>query len=155
MMESKPICCEELYVSFALGCGQSVLTGERKVLTVRWDLTTDQLIISLEEVALAAFHLELTKQAIVSLVSRIYDPLGILTPIMIQLKIFLQELCEAELNCDQRLTGQPLEKWNHLSSTLIQARSFLISRWYFDSIDEQVVSCTISVASVTHPSRPM
>ena len=63
----------------------------------------------------------------------------------------MQELCDAQLSWDQRLTGQPLEKWNHLSSTLIQARSFPIPRWYLDSIDEQVMSyhlCGFSDASL-------
>ena len=73
--------------------------------------------MSVEDVPHAASHLEPTKQAIVSLVGRIYDQLEILTPIVILLKIFTQELCEGKLNFDQSLTGQPLEKRNHLLST--------------------------------------
>ena len=71
MMESKPICREELYVNLALGCGQSVLTGEKKVLGIRQDPTTDQFIMSVEEATHAASHLDTTERAIISLVVRI------------------------------------------------------------------------------------
>ena len=100
MMDSKPICCEESYVSLALGWAQSVLAKERKVLGICWDPTTDQLIMSVVDVAHAASHLEPTTRAIVNLVGRIYDPLGILTPIIVSLKVFIQELCEVKLRGD-------------------------------------------------------
>ena len=60
MMESKPICCEESYVSLALNYGQSMLAGERKMLGIRWEPTTDKLIMIVEVIAYAASHLEPT-----------------------------------------------------------------------------------------------
>lgn len=63
---------DESYASRTLGTGQSVNMGERKVLGVQWDLATDQLVMSLEQIASAASELEPTKRSIVSLVGRIY-----------------------------------------------------------------------------------
>ncbi len=146
-----PTCTDETYASSTLGSGQSVRTGENKVLGVRWDLATDQLVMSLEDVASAASDLEPTKRAIVSLVGRISDPLGLLSPIVVQLKIFIQELCEAKLEWDQQLTGQLLERWHRLSSKLLEARPFLKPRCYLDGIHEQVTSyrlCGFSDASL-------
>lgn len=51
--------------------------------------------MSLEEIAAAAVNLGPTKRSIVSLVGKIYDPLGLLSPIVVRFKMFLQELCEA------------------------------------------------------------
>ena len=82
------------HVSSTLGGRQSVRTGES------WDLATDQLVMSPEDVASAASDLEHTKRAIVIIVGRIHDPLGLLSPIVVQLKVFLQELCEANLDWD-------------------------------------------------------
>ena len=59
--ESIPTCTDETYASSTVGSGQSVRTGERKVLGVRWDLATDQLVMSLEDVAAAASDLEPTE----------------------------------------------------------------------------------------------
>ncbi len=131
---------DETYTSTTLGSGQPVRSGERKVLGVRWDLATDQLVMSLEDIASAASDIEPTKRAIVSLVGKIYDPLGLLSPIVIQLKIFIQELCEAKLEWDRQLTGQPLDRWHHLSSKLHQAGPFLNPRCYMHGIQEQAIS---------------
>ena len=38
-----------------------------------------------------------TKQSVVSAVSQFYDPLGILSPVIIKFKIFLQELMRVEM----------------------------------------------------------
>ena len=134
---------EETYASSALGSGPHTGTGERRVLGVCWDLASDQLVMSLEDVASAASDLEPTKRAIVSLVGRIYDPLGLLSPIVIQLKIFIQELSQAVLDWDQQLTGPLLEKWQHLSSRLLEPRPFLTPRCYLKGIREQVISYSL------------
>lgn len=84
-------------------------------------------------------ELEPTKRVIVSFMGKIYDPLGLLSPIVVQLKIFIQELCEMRLGWDQQLTGQHLEKWHHLSSSLCESRPFLIPRCYLDGVGEQVI----------------
>ena len=54
--ETTPNCEKELYGSSNLDCGQSALTGERKVLRVCWDLTTDELIMSLEDALCSITH---------------------------------------------------------------------------------------------------
>lgn len=100
---------EETYVSSTLGSSREQRSGERKVLGIRWDIAADQLVMSLEEIASAAKELEPTKRSIVSLVGKFSDPLC-LSPIVIQFKIFLQELCEEKLDWDQPLRGKLLEK---------------------------------------------
>ena len=59
--------------------------------------------------------------------------------IVVQMKILLQELYEAELDWNQQLTGQPLEKWCHPSLKLHEARIFLTLRCYLVVIDELVM----------------
>ena len=63
-----------------------------------------------------------------------------MSPIVVQLKIFIQELYKARLEWDQQLTGQPLERWHYLSSKLLEARPFLKPRCYLAGIFEQVIS---------------
>ena len=125
---------EETYTNSTLGSGQSVGAGERKVLGVHLDLATDQLVMSLDDISIAALKLEPTKRAIVSLVGRIYDPLGIMSPVVVQLKIFVQELCAAKIDWDQLLTGQQLERWQHLSSCLQEPKPLSIPYCYLDGI---------------------
>ena len=97
---------EETYISSILGPCQEMHSGERKVLGIRWDIATDQFNMSLEDITSAAAELEPTRTVIVSLIGRFYDPLGLLSPVVIQFKIFLQEMCEARPDWDQPLTGK-------------------------------------------------
>ena len=73
---------DETYTYTTLGSSLEQQCGESKVLGVRWSIATDQLVMSLEDIAALAVELEPTKRAIVSLVGRIYDPLGLLSPIV-------------------------------------------------------------------------
>ena len=63
------------------------------MLGVRWNNSADQLAMDLKEIASTAALLNPTKRAIVSLVGRFYNPLGLLSPVVIQFKILLQEMC--------------------------------------------------------------
>ena len=130
---------------------ESTQSRERKVLGVCWDPATDQLVMCLEEVAQATLHIipscvcvynykkKPTKREIVSLVGRIFDPLRILSPVVILLKIFLQEMCVAKIAWDKELFGHLLEKWNQLASTLRQTNIFRIPRCYLNGVDDQIL----------------
>lgn len=117
--------------------------------------------MSLEQIVFAASELEPTKREIVSLVGRIYDPLGILSPIVIPLKIFTQELCVVKLDWDQPLTEQPLENWRQLSSSLREPSPIMIPRCFLDGsaafwrVSLSRSSHIASVASVMPLSRLM
>ena len=50
--------------------------------------------MDLEDIASVTAALEPTKRAVVSLVGQFYDPLGLLSPVVVQFKVFLQEMCK-------------------------------------------------------------
>ena len=97
---------------------------------VRWNVNTDQFVVSLNEIARLARSLEPTKRNIVSLVGKFYDPLGILAPVVVRFKIFLQTMCEAKLEWDQQLPINLLSKWQKLSAGLLEAQMISIP-WNF------------------------
>ena len=57
--------------------------GEQKTLGVKWCVETDHFEFDLSEVGRQARSLSPTKRHIVSLIWRIYDPLGFLSPVVI------------------------------------------------------------------------
>lgn len=134
---------DETYSSSTLCPSQNTQPGERKVLGIRWDVSVDQFVMSLEDIGSLARELDPTKRAIVSLVGKFYDPLGFLSPVVISFKIFLQELCEAKLGWDQTLTGRLLEKWRYLSSSLCEGQRFSMPRCYIDGIQDQNTTYTL------------
>ena len=80
---------------------------------------------------------------IVSLVGRFYDPLGYLTPVVVQFKLFLRELCEAKIDWDQPISGELMDSWNSLRLNLQNSPSISIPRCYLESISEEIMSCTL------------
>uniref|UniRef100_A0A1X7SMK5 Reverse transcriptase domain-containing protein n=1 Tax=Amphimedon queenslandica TaxID=400682 RepID=A0A1X7SMK5_AMPQE len=103
---------------------------EQKVLGIRWKVKEDALVFDIREVGELANVTGPTKRN-VQAVGQIYDPLEILTPITIRLKIFLQELHKSRIGWDQQLTGDLLNRWRILVSELRRSNLIEIPRYYF------------------------
>eukprot|EP00731_Ephydatia_muelleri_P009492 Em0005g78a len=80
------------YVKSMFG-GCQVDSSGVKVLGVQWDSVLDQLSFDIHHIGNAADKVQPTKRNIVGIVSRIYDPLGVLTPFTILFKILFRRLC--------------------------------------------------------------
>ena len=66
-----------------------------------------------------------------SMPTRLFDPLGIVSLVTIQFKILFQQLCVAKVNWDEPLTGRLLEQWNQLISMLRCSDHLRICQCYF------------------------
>ena len=73
---------------------------------------------------------EPTRQNAVSLSARFFDPIGIVSPVIILFKIFYQQLCAAKVRWDESLTGRLLKGWKSLCPALQSADSITIPRCY-------------------------
>ena len=70
----------------------------RKVLGIEWDDDGDKLIFRLNEIFKDALNIHPTKRNILSVISTIYDPVGYLQLVTIQLKILFQEICKLKVD---------------------------------------------------------
>ena len=127
------------YAKETLGVSQKPLQGEHKVLGVRWDTTDDSLTLDVTDVAIAAKDLTPTRRNVVSVVGRFYDPMGVLSPVVIQFKIF-QQLCESRVEWDQPISGELLSKWQSLVSMLESGPQISIPRCFLYGVAEEVES---------------
>ena len=100
----------------------------------------DHFVIDVSYIATLVKELEPTKRNLVSIVGRFYDPLGFVSPVVIQFKIFFQELCRAKLEWDQTLEGEVLQKWRNLTSALEEGSPIIIPRYFFGNISQRVDS---------------
>ena len=103
-----------------------------KLLGVKWKPLDDQLVCDLSSLR-DITAMKPTKRNVIGLSARIYDPLGLLSPITVQFKMPFQDGCVARLNWDEMLSGVLLTKWNCLLLGLEQSRTLCIPRCYFDS----------------------
>ena len=77
-----------------------------------------------------------TKREVVRLTSSIYDPLGLLAPVQVSAKIFIQELWQSGVGWDSPLSEELTIRWNTISEELREATSTIIDRRYFTNSDK-------------------
>ncbi|KAL5488550.1 hypothetical protein EMCRGX_G017504 [Ephydatia muelleri] len=129
------------YVKSMFG-GCQVDSSGVKVLGVQWDSVLDQLSFDIHHIGNAADKVQPTKRNIVGIVSRIYDPLGVLTPFTILFKILFRRLCVEKVDGDQPLTGELLLQWQGLLDSLKRVQTIAIPRCYFNGSGEKE-SCNL------------
>ena len=76
-----------------LGTIEEKNSSDPKVLGVRWNPMKDALIFDLTAIANFVRDLEPTKRNVVSVAAKFYDPFRFLSPVVIEFKLFFQELC--------------------------------------------------------------
>ena len=129
------------YVKSMFG-GCQIDSSGVKVLGVQWDSVLDQLSFDIHHIGNAADKVQPTKCNIVGIVSRIYDPLGVLTPFTILFKILFRRLCVEKVDWDQPLMGELLLQWQGLLDSLKRVQTIAIPRCYFNGSGEKE-SCNL------------
>ena len=106
-------------------------TGVNKILGVNWETESDTLIFDLNEIMKEAKEVEVvTKRFVLKIVSSIFDPLGILSPAVINLKIHFQEVCLMKIDWDVPLSAEFIIKWRSSLDLLSTLAPVHIKRHY-------------------------
>jgi len=95
-----------------------------KALGLLWYSTTDKLMYCL--------HIKQDKvpkkRSVLRSIASIYDPLELLSPIIKQYKIFMQQLWQLKVNWDDPLNTEVKEYWQGIQQNLPSIRCVLIDR---------------------------
>ena len=94
---------------------QQVSTGsdETKLLGLAWDKKDDTLAISFPEMPE-----RVTKRTVLSGLASVYDPLGIVSPVLLTGKILYRDICDEGLSWDEEITGQLKQRWQRFIKSL-------------------------------------
>ena len=82
-----------------------------KVLGIAWDQVNDNLKFDLTKVDILSNDGKVTKRAIPSTLAKLFDLLGIISPVLISAKILFQELCTENLSWNDELPSDKGDKW--------------------------------------------
>ena len=74
-----------------------------------------------------------TRRGILNFISSIFDPLGILSPSLIEPKQIIQDLWKQNIDWEEQIPADILQRSQKWKSTLKKLESVKISRWYHTS----------------------
>ena len=98
------------------------------VLGLQWDSHADTLTFNAIK---SSDELYITKRSVVSLAASLYDPLGLLSPVHVRAKRFIQTLWKSGMHWDDPLSTQQLKVWKPIATSLDQVSTTTIDRQYF------------------------
>ncbi|XP_070132576.1 uncharacterized protein [Drosophila bipectinata] len=115
----------------AISTGNERVQDSKKVLGIYWNPTDDTLMY---QTGLTS-NPSCTKRQILSDVARIFDPLGLLSPIVVQFKIMFQRLWLLDLDWDSKLPPNIAEQWFKCRADLDTLRKLQIPRFVLSKED--------------------
>ena len=130
---------DETYAKSKLEC-QRGSKGER-VLGVKWNCELDTFHLDLALIAKRAESLEPTKRNVLSLLASLFDPVGLISPVTVSMKILFQEICSDKLDWDETLRGEIERKWSRWVKDLLRTGEIKIGRCLYEAREECVTEC--------------
>ena len=101
---------------------------EKKVLGLSWDISKDSINFYFEHLKEEAFDLPMTKRSILSISAKIYDPLELLSPVTIQLKMLFQIICQDKTSWDTILEKSLQNLWLKLLNDLKNLSKLIVAK---------------------------
>jgi len=98
--------------------------GTAKTLGIKWNQSKDLFQYSIK----ISDSTSCTKRKILSIIARIFDPLGLLAPVIVTAKILIQELWKLQIGWDESLPLDILTKWSSYVTEMQQLNGFCVKR---------------------------
>ena len=109
ILEAVPPDCREMDVPIGLDSSEGI-----KTLGLLWHSLLDQFLVSKGTCAhrlRESKNSPVSKRVISSIVGAIFDPLGLISPVVVVYKVFLQQLWLHKLDLDEQLPSELLNQW--------------------------------------------
>ncbi|KAM7296267.1 uncharacterized protein ISCGN_021446, partial [Ixodes scapularis] len=104
------------------------LVGPTNVLGVGWETRTDMIKVDLTSLINFLCSREDSKRFVLQASSRIFDPMGLLAPAIITVKILFQQLWERGVDWDETLPADLYEEWDAWCKDLTALKNIAVPR---------------------------
>ncbi|XP_076280097.1 uncharacterized protein LOC143208966 [Lasioglossum baleicum] len=101
--------------------------SELKVLGVNWIPSDDAFYFNLQQFAIREG--KMTKRELLSEISKLFDPLGWLSPIIIRAKILMQQQWLEKIHWEDHVSDKTQDSWNAFCSDWRALNSLRVPRW--------------------------
>ena len=132
---------EESYANFQFNTIESkdVNNESSKLLGLLWEVNSDCFTFDFTKLTEYACRLPCTTCSLLRVSSKIFDPLGFISPFVIKLKLMFQTLCTEGGDWDNPIKGEVNNQWNKILMELNELNTVKIPRCYFKK-DDFIVS---------------
>ena len=110
------------------------------ILGCNWNTKKDIFEFGVKELIVFAKSLPPTKRSVLRASAKLFDPIGVLSPFTVNLKILFQLLCCDRVDWDEELDERSLACWNSLLQGLESISSVEVPRCYFNRFDVAIIS---------------
>lgn len=113
--------------------GEPNPNGIERVLGIQWDTNSDEYLVSFEIPVMQKckeMNEPLTKRQMLRILMSVFDPLGLVQPIMIGLKILFQELWRKKIAWDDKIPNELHKRWNEWFEIALKIREVRVPRCY-------------------------
>ena len=100
----------------------------RKVLGVIWNKNNDKFVFDFSNIIKIAKEIDPTKRNILKLIVMFFDPLGLISPIVLQPKLLFKKLCVIKYDWDSILSAEYIRNWYKFINELNSLRSISVDR---------------------------
>ena len=111
---------------------------ETKVLGMNWDFESDKILLKFEKFVSLSKELSPTKRNLLKLAASVFDPIGFVSPVLVRMKMLLQETCLLKLEWDTPLPENLSSVWFEIVKDLDKVVEIAVKRCYFEK-ENQVV----------------
>ena len=105
------------------------------VLGLQWNTQVDTLSLTSKS-SIPSITSLITKRDVLKESSKVFDPLGLLSPVTVRAKIFMQSLWQRNIDWDEPLSDEDQQQWLEIAENIQEARSLQIPRQYFPMVGD-------------------
>ena len=114
-----------------------------KVLGLTWDKEADSLQFKFDKLVEDSNMIVPTKRVILSTLATLFDPLGLISPLVVPAKVLFQDLCLSKLDWDEPLPPNELSRWEEWIKSLKQVRTIAAPRSMQRGLKGEVIKTSL------------
>ena len=130
---------QSTYSKLTTNANASFSEKESKVLGLIWDKEKDEFLLRLNGLDGSVPKGGHTKRSLLSIISSIYDPLGLISPIVIKLKILFQQICTEKLGWDDPVSLSLIDTWKMWLKDVESIPEFRFKRCYLSETGQNTI----------------
>ena len=120
------------------------------ILGLQWTTKADTLSLTSKS-SIPSIASLITTSKVLKESSNVFDPLGLLSPVTVKVKIFMQSLWQCNLDWDELLSNEDQQQWLSIAENIQEARCLKNSRQYFSTVADTYTYFLMRVSQLMVP----